>query len=210
MDPYKVLGVSPSASEDEIKKAYRELARKYHPDNYVNNPLADLAKEKMQEINEAYDMVNKQRKNGGSGGQSYGSASGYGGYGGFNGNYGASGGYYSGANASIYNQVRNALNVGNIGMAEELLSRVSNHDAEWHFLRGNVCYRKGWFDEAMQEINKAVEMNPNQPEYRRTQQMMAANGQYGGYRPMQSSDACDCCAQMMCLNCMCDCLGGGC
>lgn len=214
MDPYKVLGVSPSASDDEIKKAYRELARKYHPDNYVNNPLADLAKEKMQEINEAYDMVTKQRKNGGSsGGQSNGGAS-HGGnyYGGFQGGYQnhAYGNAYSGTNASIYNQVRNALNVGNIGMAEELLSRVSNHDAEWHFLRGNVCYRKGWFDEAMQEINTAVEMNPNQMEYRRTQQMMAANGQYGGYRPMQSSDACDCCAQMMCLNCMCDCLGGGC
>ena len=53
-DPYEVLGVPHGASEDEIKKAYRELARKYHPDNYVNNPLADLAQEKMKEINEAY------------------------------------------------------------------------------------------------------------------------------------------------------------
>lgn len=66
MDPYKVLGVSPSASEDEIKRAYRDLARKYHPDNYINNPLADLAKEKMQEINDAYDTIMKQRQNGGT------------------------------------------------------------------------------------------------------------------------------------------------
>ena len=60
-DPYSVLGVSPNASDEEVKKAYRELARKYHPDNYQNNPLADLAEEKMKEVNEAYDAINKMR-----------------------------------------------------------------------------------------------------------------------------------------------------
>ena len=66
-DPYEVLGVSPDADDNEIKKAYRELARKYHPDNYQNNPLADLAEEKMKEINEAYDAVTRSRAGGGSG-----------------------------------------------------------------------------------------------------------------------------------------------
>ena len=65
-DPYSVLGVSPNASDEEIKKAYRELARKYHPDNYQNNPLADLAEEKMKEINEAYETITKQRSGGGA------------------------------------------------------------------------------------------------------------------------------------------------
>ena len=60
-DPYSVLGVSPSASDEEIKKAYRELARKYHPDNYHDNPLSDLAQEKMKEINEAYDTIMRMR-----------------------------------------------------------------------------------------------------------------------------------------------------
>ena len=75
-DPYSVLGVDPSASDDEVKRAYRELARKYHPDNYQNNPLADLAEEKMKEINEAYDEIQRRRKDG-QGGGSY-RAPGYG------------------------------------------------------------------------------------------------------------------------------------
>ena len=56
-DPYEVLGIAPTATDDEVKTAYRNLARKYHPDNYTDNPLSDLAQEKMQEINEAYDTI---------------------------------------------------------------------------------------------------------------------------------------------------------
>ena len=65
-DPYSILGVSSNASDDEVKKAYRELARKYHPDNYHDNPLADLAQEKMKEINEAYNEIIRMREGGGS------------------------------------------------------------------------------------------------------------------------------------------------
>ena len=63
-DPYEILGVSRDATEEEIKKAYRELARKYHPDNYANSPLSDLASEKMKEINEAYDTIIRERRGG--------------------------------------------------------------------------------------------------------------------------------------------------
>ena len=66
-DPYKVLGVSPSATDDEVKDAYRKLAKKYHPDQYADSPLKDLADEKMKEINEAYDAITAQRKGGGAG-----------------------------------------------------------------------------------------------------------------------------------------------
>ena len=65
-DPYEVLGVSKNATDDQIKDAYRELARKYHPDNYANSPLADLAEQKMKEVNEAYDTIRDMRRNGGA------------------------------------------------------------------------------------------------------------------------------------------------
>ena len=83
-DPYEVLGVSRDATDEQIKNAYRELARKYHPDSYNGNPLSDLAAEKMKEINEAYDAIISERKNGASGG----SGGGY--YNAPSGGYGAS------------------------------------------------------------------------------------------------------------------------
>ena len=92
-DPYQVLGVPSTATDEEVKKAYRDLARKYHPDNYHDNPLADLAQERMKEINEAYETVQSQRKAARTGGQNYGGQS----YGqGYGQSYGQSYGYQSG------------------------------------------------------------------------------------------------------------------
>ena len=210
MDPYTVLGVTPQTSDDDVKRAYRELARKYHPDNYVNNPLADLAETRMKEINEAYDMIMNERRNpaGGSSGQqqSYGGA--------YNGQQ--YGGYqqrtYTGANAALYSQVRQAINQGNLGMAEALLQRAAGRDAEWFYLTGTVYYRKGWYDEAARAYTQACQMDPNNAEYQHALQNLHLSGGYGGYRPMQETSMCDCCVQTLICNCclnMC-CGGGGC
>ena len=126
-DPYQVLGVSPSASDDEVKKAYRDLARKYHPDNYHDNPLADLAQERMKEINEAYETVQSQRKRASTAS----SASGYG-----RSSYGGYGAYTGGNYGGAFPRVRAAIQQGNLNLAEELLNASSNRDAEWHFLKG--------------------------------------------------------------------------
>ena len=91
-DPYQVLGVSPNASDDEVKRAYRDLSRKYHPDTYANNPLANLAEEKFKEVQEAYKEIMDMRA---GKGQSYGGQGGYGGQAGYGGQgrYGGQAGY---------------------------------------------------------------------------------------------------------------------
>lgn len=204
MDPYKVLGVTPQTGDDDVKRAYRELARKYHPDNYINNPLSDLAEQRMKEINEAYDMImNSRAGNGSAGGsQQQGGAYGAG---------GQSGSAYSGQNAGVYSQVRQAINQGNLGLAESLLQRVSQRDAEWFYLMGTVYYRKGWYDEAARAYTQACQMDPNNAEYRTALGNLNMSGGYGGYRPMAETSMCDCCVQMACLNCCINsCCGGGC
>ena len=203
-DPYSVLGVSPDASDEEIKKAYRELARKYHPDNYQNNPLADLAEEKMKEVNEAYDAINKMRSGGGySNGGSYGGSAYH--------QSGSSYGYQQQRQSSagtLYSRVRQSINAGNIDAAENLLRQAPAQDAEWHFLSGCIAYRRGWLDEARQQYQIACNADPGNMEYRQALNMMQQGGQ--AYRPYGNAsagvDACDCCSTLMCLQCLC----GGC
>lgn len=201
-DPYSVLGVSQSASEEEIKKAYRELVHKYHPDNYHNNPLSDLAQEKMKEINEAYDTITKGRGGGNNGG-SY--SSGGGSY-----NPGSTYNRSSGG-SSEFNQVRVAINAGNLDLAEQLLNASSNKNAEWNFLKGSLYYRKGWLDEARQYFQNAVNMEPGNQEYVQALGFMSRGGQaYNpyGYNTNQSvggCSACDICTAMMCANMCCQC-----
>ena len=200
-DPYSVLGISPNASDEEVKKAYRELARKYHPDNYHDNPLADLAQEKMKDINEAYDAITKQRA--GTGGYSSGQyrSSGSGSY---SGSYSGSG--YSGSGE--FAEVRNALNRGDIARAEQLLDNSTNRNAEWNFLMGSVYYRKGWYDEAHDFYRRAVNMDPGNAEYLQALNYMERGGQAyrpAGYDQSGRLDACDICSMLMCMNMCCNC-----
>ena len=201
-DPYQVLGVSPDAGDDEIKRAYRELARKYHPDNYVNNPLADLAEEKMKEINEAYDAITKGRA---GGGDRYGGSAAQSGYG-----YGYGAGYQQQSRASGsqgFAQVRQAVSRGDLDGAERLLQGLSR-SGEWYFLMGSIAYRRGWLDEARQNYQIAVQMEPGNMEYRQALAMMQQGGY--GYRPEQMRGiSCDPCTTYLCCS-MCTPWGGLC
>lgn len=189
-DPYSVLGVQKNATDEEIKNAYRELARKYHPDNYADNPLSDLAGEKMKEINEAYDAIMNSRKGGKS----------------------TSGGYQSAP--SDFPEVRSLINQGRLEQAQEVLDGVAPgaRNAEWYFLNGTVLYRRGWFDQAYTSFATACRMNPQNPEYRdalnRAQRQ--SGSQYNPYRTYGTSgaSACDCCQGLICADCCCEMCGG--
>ena len=194
-DPYKVLNIAPTASDDEVKHAYRELARKYHPDNYHDNPLADLAQEKMKEINEAYEQIQKQRKAGTAYTAASASAQSY-----------RYDGYSTASASPLMQRVRMAINNGDISMAERLLNEAPERDAEWNFLMGVVCSRRGWMDDAKSCFETACRMDPGNEEYRQALQMLQNTASYrpAGYRrggTMAYDDACmRLCAGLACYS----------
>ena len=190
-DPYQILGVSPDASDEEIKKAYRGLARKYHPDKYRDSDLAELASEKMKEVNAAYEQIQEMRKNGG-GRQTRGNTGGY--------------QYASGRSSNpTYAEVRRYLNSGNIGEAERILNAVATdaRDAEWHFLFGYVQLRQGRYVDAQRYFDIACSMDPYNQEYQNAQQRL--RNQTNGYGSSSAGECsmCDICAGLMCADCLC-------
>lgn len=200
-DPYKVLGVSRDATDDEIKKAYRDLARKYHPDNYVDSPLSDLVQEKMKEINEAYETIRKERS-----GQKSGSSS--------TGSYSSGDSTYSGELV----HARSLINEGRFSEADIILSGIpaQGRNAEWNFLMGIVKSRRGYYYDAMRFFETACYLDPNNTEYRQAlNDIRAQSGNYSQTYKTYRSDSnggdctvCDICQAMICANCCCECMGG--
>lgn len=207
-NPYSVLGVSPSATDDEIKKAYRNLSRKYHPDANVNNPNKAQAEERFKEIQTAYDQIMKERQQGYSyGSGSYGRSS-YGSYGGF-GQAGHNGAYRNTADSIELQAAANYIANRCYREALNVLSGISEKNARWYYYSAIANAGIGNNVTAKEHAAMAVRMEPSNMEYRQLQQQLEfggnwyqhASADYG--RPYTSQGSW--CLSLLFLNLLCNC-----
>ena len=194
-NPYEVLGVSPNASNDEVKKAYRELSRKYHPDSYVDNPLSELAEEKFKEVQEAYEQIMKQRE------------------GGYQGTHAGQHSYASGEQEQVELQAaRNYINTRRFREALNVLNSISNRTAMWYYYSSIANWGIGNNLAAVDHAKQAAAMEPNNMEYVNYANQLQYRGQryqwtgYGYGRPSYGTG--NLCCDLWCADTLCECMGG--
>lgn len=223
-DPYQVLGVSRDASEDEIKRAYKKLSRKYHPDANINNPNKDQAEEKFKEIQQAYQQIMKERTSGyGQGSSSYGPGSSRGSYGGsysggFDDFFGGYGGYRQNSQTESDTRLQAAANYIRNGYFREAMNVLNSmgtaeRSARWYYYSAQANSGLGNNVAAMEQARQAVNLEPNNVEYRNLLNMLQNGGSW--YETQRSSygspmDGGDFCTKLCCANILLNmCCGGG-
>ncbi len=211
-DPYEVLGVPRNATEEEIKKAYKALSRKYHPDANINNPNKDAAEEKFKEIQQAYQQIMKERTEGydyRGGGQG---SSGYGGFGGFGGGYGSGGYEEDGHLRAAGNYVRSGYYKEARTVLDDMPESAKN--ARWYYYSALAHAGLGNQVAALEHARKAASMEPNNQDYRNLVYQFENGGtwyrqrQYSYGQPYEGGNGI--CLKLCIANLICNlCCGGG-
>lgn len=234
-NPYQILGVSSDASDEDIKKAYRKLSRRYHPDANVNNPNKDQAEAKFKEVQQAYDQIMKQRTGGydnpygGSsyGGNPYGNQSGggnpygdFGDFGGFGDFWGSFGGFDNRQHRSYGNEesphlqaAANYIRNRHYREALNVLNNITERTARWYYYSAQANYGIGNNVQALEHAKTALQMEPDNIEYDNLVRMIESGeswyqtrrNPYGG-AVMNGND---CCMKLCIANMICNlCCGG--
>jgi len=223
MDPYQVLGLTYHASDEEVKKAYRTLSRKYHPDANINNPNKDQAEAKFKEIQAAYSRIMDMREKGYTGSDYSGferqqqqDFGGFGGFGGFTGFYGQQQSSRTSNESQQDRYLRAAQNYIQGGRYQEalnVLEGITPRTALWYFLSASANSGLGNNVQAKEYAAEAVRLEPGNMTYLMMQQQLEGGGWYQtrqqsyGFPIMGGSNWCMklCIANMICNICF----GGG-
>ena len=213
-DPYEVLGVSRDAGTEEIKKAYRRLSRKYHPDANINNPNKEQAEEKFKQVQQAYKQIMDEKEHGGA------SSSGSGGYG-YGGSYGTGGSYSSGrAYTSDPKMQAAASYINNQRFAEamNILNGMQDRNGTWYYLHAIANAGLGNNVNAVEDAQMAVNLEPENLEFQKLLQQLSGNGDwyshmgrgygYGGM-DCEGGNASKACLSCCALELLCCCCGRG-
>ena len=187
-DPYSVLGVRKEASDDEIKKAYRSLSRRYHPDANINNPHKDMAEAKFKEVQQAYNQIMHEREYGSFGGYSAADDESFGGFGPFGGFYAKyrqtdSGSDGDNEDALHLRAAANYINNGYYREALNLLNTIASRDAQWYYYSALANSGIGNVATALDHAKEALRREPDNFQYQ-----MLVNRLEGGstwYRQQQ-------------------------
>ena len=232
-DPYQILGVSRDASDEEIKKAYRALSRKYHPDANINNPNKDQAEAKFKEVQQAYQQIMKEKEYGYSGGSgSYGNGNAgpgsgsdpFGGFGGYWGDFGGFGGYGNSGHTSsksseseedIYlRAAANYINSRHYKEALNVLQGIQSRSAQWYYYSAIANSGVGNNVIALEHAKTAYQMEPDNMQYQVLVQRLESGGNWYQTRqnPYQtySMGSGNFCMKLCIANIVCNlCCGGG-
>lgn len=234
-DPYKILGVSRDASDEEIKKAYRTLSRKYHPDANINNPNKAQAEEMFKTVQQAYNQIMKEKENGG-GSYSYGS-SGYGydgdsrgrqqgtygdfgsfwGFGPFGYGYGSQNNRSTSddKDSSYLRAAANYIRNGSFDEAINVLAGIEDRDGRWYFYSAQAHAGKGEQATAIEYAQRAVAMDPDNMQYQMLYNRLVSGGQwYAGQgqaygRASADNGTCNFCVKLILLNMCCNVCSSG-